>query len=299
MDPKKEHILTMAAALFLEKGFRRTSVQDIALACNMSKATIYKFFSSKEELGLSVALFINDQMLEACRSIREASSLSDCEKLLEITYIFINDFQTKAKFSDVLVYSFSPEQKKQYMPIIASFRFRLYSELNEAISDAYQISDESAAWELTINFGGLMHEVSFMEPDDAMSLNRARLADFILDSLSAIARQRQGKPQLFPPGYVDKLKSHYYICSPPPASALCPRSRLIEDMRQTVTHNMEAALGKELTEALDTLEQECRKSSPTTLLINALCTYLAQHAELAASANALMNLYQENRSEKQ
>lgn len=298
MDKKKEHILTMATALFLDKGFRNTSVQDIALACNMSKATIYKYFSSKEELGLAVALFINEQMREACRSILETPALNGCEKLLEITYIFIDDFMTKGKFNNVLIYSFSPEQKKQYMPILANYRFQLYRELTQAIAAAFMIADESAAWELTINFGGLLQEISFFEPEATLTLDRALLANFILDSLSAIARQRQGKPQLIPPDYLAKVKAHYSSMASPTES-ICPRSRLIEELRSEITYRMPAEVRKELLEALSTLEQECRKAIPTPMMINVLCTYLAQHKQLSAAANALMELYQEkNRSEQ-
>ncbi len=292
MDQRKEHILTIATALFLDKGFRNTSVQDIALACNMSKSTIYKFFSSKEELGMGVALFINEQILEASGAIRETPKLNDCEKLLEITYLFIDDFLGKSKFIDTLMFSFSPEQKKQYMPIFKRFRIRLYSELTQAIAAAFLITDEAAAWELTLNFAGLLREVAFLDPESHDTFNRAALADFILDSLGAIAQKRRGKAQLFSPAHLAQLKERYNLDAPM-QELICPRSRLLEELRVQITHNMPLDARKDLLQAVDALEQEGRKATPTPLLINALCTYLAQHEPLNASATALMALYQE------
>lgn len=296
MDSRKEHILTMATALFLEKGFYNTSVNDIALACNMSKSTIYKYFSSKEDLGIGVAVFINVQMLESSQSIRQTPKLNDCEKLLEITYLFTDDFLDKAKFVDSLFSFFSIEQRQQYAPFLARFRFQLYNELTQAIAAAYHITDETAAWELTLNFHGLLREVAFLDPEEYDVLNRAVLADFILDSLGAIAQKRHGKPQLFSSDYLMRLRERYSL-DPPPEEVGCPRTRLLEDMRTQIRQNMPSSLRKDLLQAVDTLAQECHKASPTPFLIEGLCTYLAQYEPLSSSANALLVLYQDNRSD--
>lgn len=45
-----ENILTVAARLFLEKGFDKTSMQDIARTADISKGAIYHHFQSKEEI---------------------------------------------------------------------------------------------------------------------------------------------------------------------------------------------------------------------------------------------------------
>ncbi|MDP3514439.1 MAG: TetR/AcrR family transcriptional regulator [Sulfuritalea sp.] len=47
---RRKAILSAAAAIFQEKGFSRTNIDDIAANVNTSKATIYKYFNSKEEL---------------------------------------------------------------------------------------------------------------------------------------------------------------------------------------------------------------------------------------------------------
>jgi TetR/AcrR family transcriptional regulator, mexJK operon transcriptional repressor len=47
---KRSHILKTAGKLFLERGFARTSMGDVAAAGAGSKGTIYAYFRSKEEL---------------------------------------------------------------------------------------------------------------------------------------------------------------------------------------------------------------------------------------------------------
>lgn len=60
-------ILKAAEELFAEKSFRHTEVADIANSAGMSKATIYKYFSSKDEILLKIVeenfKYIRDMVL--------------------------------------------------------------------------------------------------------------------------------------------------------------------------------------------------------------------------------------------
>lgn len=56
---KKIDIIDASIYLFSNKGFASTSVQDIATKCNISKATIYKFFKSKEEILIHIIDYVN------------------------------------------------------------------------------------------------------------------------------------------------------------------------------------------------------------------------------------------------
>lgn len=49
-DDKGSMILKMAAKLFAEEGFDRASVSSIAMACNISKANIYHYYKSKDDI---------------------------------------------------------------------------------------------------------------------------------------------------------------------------------------------------------------------------------------------------------
>ena len=49
-DQKRQHILDAAYRLFQSKGFANTSMSEITAEAGGSKATVYKYFASKEEL---------------------------------------------------------------------------------------------------------------------------------------------------------------------------------------------------------------------------------------------------------
>ncbi|MCK4595039.1 TetR/AcrR family transcriptional regulator [bacterium] len=53
-DPRRRQILEAAGRLFHRYGFRRTSLDDIARECRISKKTIYQHFEGKDELVRAV-----------------------------------------------------------------------------------------------------------------------------------------------------------------------------------------------------------------------------------------------------
>src|SRR3954447_4211570 len=51
-DSKKEAVLHVAVRLFLERGFWRTSLSDVAEKLNITKPALYHYFHNKEEIYL-------------------------------------------------------------------------------------------------------------------------------------------------------------------------------------------------------------------------------------------------------
>jgi len=63
-DRKRQAILDAAYGLFREKGFDRTSVSEIRARAGGSKATIYSYFNSKEELFVECMFSLMENYLE-------------------------------------------------------------------------------------------------------------------------------------------------------------------------------------------------------------------------------------------
>lgn len=77
-----ETILSVSARLFLEKGFDRTSMQDIAETAEISKGAIYHHFQSKDEIIKAVTEKQAQIMKATMESwLSEAGSLNGKEKL--------------------------------------------------------------------------------------------------------------------------------------------------------------------------------------------------------------------------
>ncbi len=80
-NKKKKQILSASYDLFLRHGVRKTTIQMIAKAANVSQVTIYNYYQSKENLLIEVARDIFESYTSAFEDIIYDSSLSFDEKL--------------------------------------------------------------------------------------------------------------------------------------------------------------------------------------------------------------------------
>ena len=58
-ERRREDILDAAEKVFFEKGIDLATMEDVALTAELSKATLYLYFSSKEEIYF--AIFVRGQ----------------------------------------------------------------------------------------------------------------------------------------------------------------------------------------------------------------------------------------------
>ncbi len=78
---KRQEIVEVAAQLFREVGYERTSMDDILARVGRSKATLYNYFPSKETLFLEVVFAPIEQDLQAVYSVLDGP-LDDIVALL-------------------------------------------------------------------------------------------------------------------------------------------------------------------------------------------------------------------------
>ncbi len=74
---KKDHIIRSALTLFLENGFKGTSIDMVVRTSRVSKATVYNHFSDKSELMLAVL----SQWIDANKPL--ISPLKDSDEFAE------------------------------------------------------------------------------------------------------------------------------------------------------------------------------------------------------------------------
>jgi AcrR family transcriptional regulator len=90
-EDKKNFIAEVAAKVFSNKGYLSSSLQDVALAAGMSKAGLYHYFKSKEELLAFILLKNTDSFLHALRAciaenVQNGMAPKDSFKSLMQTY---------------------------------------------------------------------------------------------------------------------------------------------------------------------------------------------------------------------
>jgi AcrR family transcriptional regulator len=93
----RDEIIGAADRLFQHYGYRKTTVEDIAEECRMSRGTIYLHFRSKEEIALAWSAMRNDLRCEKLRAIAisEGSPVDRLKDMLKTRVFFSFDYAQK------------------------------------------------------------------------------------------------------------------------------------------------------------------------------------------------------------
>ena len=87
-DDKRRHILTVAAEVFAREGIARASMNEVARACGISKANIYHYYASKDDIIFDILDSYLSQLRDQIVEIGRAG-LSPQEQLYAITRGFL------------------------------------------------------------------------------------------------------------------------------------------------------------------------------------------------------------------
>lgn len=91
----KQKITNTSIALFEDKGFSQTSIQDIVDELQVTKGTFYYYFSSKEQLLMDIHLDYITNLLKRQEQIIENKTMLNGDKLGEIIQLLIFDIKEK------------------------------------------------------------------------------------------------------------------------------------------------------------------------------------------------------------
>ncbi|MCF0204457.1 MAG: TetR/AcrR family transcriptional regulator [Muribaculaceae bacterium] len=85
MSTTRNKLIDVARILFAKKGVENTTMNDIALAANKGRRTIYTYFKSKREIEKAVMLSESDRIEDRLRMVLDTSKAPE-DKLMD--YIF-------------------------------------------------------------------------------------------------------------------------------------------------------------------------------------------------------------------
>jgi len=110
INPKKtiDTILSVSGKLFLEKGYEKTTTQEIVNETGLSKGTIFHHFKSKEDILAAVLDKHNDWIAQDMRNwLSEMETLSAKEKIVNLFNRFYDDAE-RTPLSKIALLSRSP-----------------------------------------------------------------------------------------------------------------------------------------------------------------------------------------------
>ncbi|HUE99816.1 MAG TPA: TetR/AcrR family transcriptional regulator [Anaerolineales bacterium] len=109
----REDILEAAAQVFRQKGFHGASMQDIAEAVNLQKASLYHHVSSKQEILLALLDRALELLLERISAISNQNIPAD-KKLQEMVRTYLQILTENTDLSAVLLFEHRSLERKQH-----------------------------------------------------------------------------------------------------------------------------------------------------------------------------------------
>lgn len=198
-DLKKAKILEAAMDLFRNKGYSATSMQDIAEACGVAKASIYKFFTSKEDLFTATFIACHQTLLEQAAELDRSGmplGLSPKEKLSRKIEFYLYYILENHLF--MIEFSVPPiTENEAFMEAQKKIKIALLTWRKEMLIEAFSEHLEPYVWDAVMIFRGILHEYTNGVLQKVISQPIPELADFIVDRMEAVVQdmiQTEPKP---------------------------------------------------------------------------------------------------------
>lgn len=290
MSVLKEKILQSAVRLFADKGYQATSIQDIADDCSIAKGSLYKHFSSKEELYVSILQRRQQVMIDEVDRIRK-KQLSKRETFLEeIAYQF--DFYVEHGYYISRDHNeLPPVGSDTIEAVLNRIRRSLFLYYQDMIRRQYGSAIEQWKWDITAIFNGLIREYTFHLLFGYKPMDKQALALFIAERMDDLV---QGLEQRSAPSLLtDELMTDYSGIDLQSlfASRGSRRDALLDVIASIIPDlAVPNQRKKELAEVAAMLREEAAQDQPRRFLLRALMRDLESESELAFYVNQLRQL---------
>lgn len=103
----REQILVASAQIIRQKGFHAASMQDIAEAVHLQKASLYHHFSSKQEILLVLLDQALDLVTDRVSAVMAKETSAD-EKLRQAMDVYLETMANHAALASVLLFDIVP-----------------------------------------------------------------------------------------------------------------------------------------------------------------------------------------------
>ncbi len=167
----REDILAVAAQIFRRKGFHATSMQDIARAVHLQKASLYHHVSSKQEILLALLDRALDLLIASMHEV-VSQPLSPAEKLRRAIEAYTATLAEHRDLAAVLLLEFrflDPELKARHIRRRDEFE-RLWREVvNEGVTQGdFRVEDVALAVRAVLGMVNWL--VMWYRPDGPLSI---------------------------------------------------------------------------------------------------------------------------------
>ena len=150
-EKRKEDITSIAWKLFLEHGYRDTTMSDIADAADLSRKTLYQYFKSKEEIALEIEIHVFENFIELMEEHFPKMKGSGYEKLaqyFEIIDAILDKYRDAIQFTGL--FDFHIKDKYIIEPPVEKF-LQLIAKSSTYLRDIIEAGIQDGSLKETLN----------------------------------------------------------------------------------------------------------------------------------------------------
>ncbi|MBT2690337.1 TetR/AcrR family transcriptional regulator [Bacillus sp. ISL-47] len=212
MNDRKQLVIKKAHQLFLDKGFQATSIQDILEYTGISKGTFYNYFSSKNELLISIFKTLHKKMEQERNQLligKDPTSIEIFTMQIEFQMNMNRSNNLVTLFEEVLV-SHDPE----LMQFIKEGQLRMVHWIFQRFIEIFGEEKKPYLLDCAVMFIGILHHnVKFYKKffDQPSGINH--VIQYSVDRISKMVEEvSSAGEQLLKPELIDNrfnpLKHH-------------------------------------------------------------------------------------------
>lgn len=215
MNTKKRNVLQAAKHLFIEKGFRSTSVQDIIDEANISKGTFYNYFSSKNECIVAIIESAREEILIKRRELHTSQNGSDLNVLIEQLTVRMNIYRDQKLFP--LFASIIHSQDIELRDLIKKNYFEEINWLSKRIEDIFGEKTRNVSTDCAVLAIGMVQQLQHPWINQIANISLDQLVKFVMRRIESIIYEMTKtndsllNKSLFDLNTVDEIKSKQQV----------------------------------------------------------------------------------------
>ena len=185
--PVPQRLMAAATRLFAERGYDRTSVQEIVEAAGVTKGALYHYFGSKDDLLHEIygrLLRLQQQRLDSIAASQKPVQERLRDAAADVVVTTIENLDDASIFLRSM-HQLSPEKQKQVRAERRHYHEGFRALIEEGQKDGVFTTDTPADLVVDYHFGSVHHLPTWYRPDGPLSPQQVadHLADLLLRAL--------------------------------------------------------------------------------------------------------------------
>ncbi|MCY7838572.1 TetR/AcrR family transcriptional regulator [Bacillus haynesii] len=263
MTEKEEKIIKAGLHLFAKNGFASTTIQDIANECNISKGAFYLHFKSKEALLLAIIKYYIDRTMENMKIIQQKNFPPKETFKEQIAYQF-SESKEHRDFILVMISEHSIPENSKIEEYFKNVSQKFHETYQNALSAAYGDIVKPYLSDLSVIVQGIVQSYQNLFIFNELDIDFYELADFIMRRIDdMIDGMVQNGEQ---PILAGRTYSYYRN-----AGNTADKHTILRELEDA---KRQPALAEDILITLDVIEEELRKDSPRTPVLQGMLTNL-------------------------